>query len=127
MTDEEVIKKTKRDILKFIIGLFIALILAILYLFYYLFFSMSRLPEGEFLEKYTSPNGTYELSIYLSEGEDNAIRGELNSSELHIDGKNIYWEFPKETVYVKWIDNDTVQINGHELELPNSLYDSRRE
>ena len=41
--------------------------------------------------------------------------------------KKIYWNYPCSDADIVWIDNDTVQINGIELEVFKDIYDYRHE
>ncbi|WP_427340738.1 DUF5412 domain-containing protein [Caloranaerobacter sp. DY30410] len=111
---------------------FIIFILAALlsYGVYWAFFDMTRLPKGEFLTESTSGDGNYTIKIYLCNGGATtsfAIRGELNFNKKLKKPKNIYWNYREDSVEIKWVDNDTVIINGHELDLPNETFDFRRE
>lgn len=94
---------------------------------YRTFYSMETLPKGEYLTEAISPSGEYTVKAYLCNGGatvDYAVRGELinNSSEKT---KNIYWEYKKAKADIKWIDKDTVNINGHMIEVPKGKYDWR--
>ena len=90
---------------------------------------MSRLPEGELISEVQSPNGTYTVKAYLTNGGATtpyAIRGELNFNTVNKKPKNIYWNYREDKAIIEWIDDDTVLINGHELDLPNEKFDFRR-
>lgn len=91
---------------------------------------MNRLPTGDFLTEESSPDGKYTLKAYLSDGgatTSYAIRGELVFNDGKKKKKNIYWNYREETVDISWINNSTVVINGHELEVSKDKYDFRRE
>lgn len=95
-----------------------------------LFYSMSRLPNGDFLTESTSSDGTYTIKTYLCNGgatTDYAVRGELIINNKNDNPKNIYWDYEVTKANISWVDNDTVIINGHEIDLPNNKYDWRRE
>ncbi|MFJ7972153.1 DUF5412 domain-containing protein [Psychrobacillus sp. NPDC096389] len=97
---------------------------------YWAFFDMNRLPTGNFLTEESSPDGKYTLKAYISDGgatTSYAIRGELVFNDGNKKKKNIYWNYPEETTDVSWIDNGTVVINGHELDVSKDKYDFRRE
>lgn len=90
---------------------------------------MNRLPTGDFLTEESSPDGKYTLKAYISDGgatTSYAIRGELVLNDRN-KKKNIYWNYREETVDISWINNSTVVINGHELEVSKDKYDFRRE
>nr|WP_088072793.1 DUF5412 domain-containing protein [Gottfriedia luciferensis] len=95
---------------------------------YWAFFDMNRLPEGDYLTKETSPNGEYTLKTYVSSGGATtsfAIRGELVFNKRNKKTKNIYWNYRESTADIEWIDNDTVVINGHTLNVPHDKFDFR--
>ena len=117
----------KKKIKLLIIIMAILLILA--YLFYSCFYSMSRLPKGRFLYEDTSPKGTYTLKVYVSEPalSGDAVRVELIMNNKKGKKKNLYWEYRESTARITWIDDDTVKINDHELNLPNDQYDWRKD
>ena len=111
-----------------IIGLlFIALVG---YGVYWAFFDMYRLPRGEYLTEETSPNGTYTLKAYVTNGgatTSYSVRGELIFNERNNKAKNIYWNYREDTANINWTDNDTVVINGHSLDVPNDTFDFRNQ
>lgn len=123
-------KKGKKKILKFLcIGslIFVALIG---YGVYWAFFDMNRLPTGDYLTEETSPDGTYTLKAYVTNGgatTSYAIRGELVFNNNNNRTKNIYWNYREETANITWLDDDTVVMNGHTLHVPNDTFDFRRE
>ena len=114
----------------------ISLIISILFLgligygIYWAFFDMKRLPTGEYLTEETSPDGTYTLKAYLTNGgatTSYSIRGELVFNNRNGKTKNIYWNYREETANIEWTDNDTVVINGHTLNVPKEKFDFRNQ
>ncbi|MGQ9557531.1 MAG: DUF5412 family protein [Desulfurispora sp.] len=96
---------------------------------YFAFFSMNRLPEGRFIKQIISPDGKYVINFYLVNGgatTSYSIRGELLSNRNR-EKKNIYWEYRTDSVNAEWLDEKTVLINGHRLNIPSDVYDWRRE
>lgn len=96
-----------------------------------LFFNPRHLPSGDYISQSTSPNGKYTVKIYQSNGgatTDFAIRGEVtyNNKNFH-KTKNIYWNYPQEKASVKWINQDTVNISGHVLNVKKDTFDFRSE
>lgn len=95
-----------------------------------IFFSscrMDNLPKGELQATHISDDGKYEVAIFLCNGGatvDYSIRGELRDLETG-ETKNIYWNYHEDEATVEWVDNDTVIINGHPLNLPDDTYDFR--
>lgn len=99
------------------------------YIVYYLFFSMGHLPQGEMLTQVSSPNKTYTINFYKVDGgatTDYSIRGELVNTKTQ-NKENIYWEYRNEKVNASWIDEYTIIINGHKLDVRTDKYDWRRE
>lgn len=87
------------------------------------------LPTGKLLESYESPTGEYMINIYRCDGGatvDSSIRGELVTRENDVR-RNIYWNYHESSASVNWIDDATVDINGHILNIHNDVYDFRWE
>lgn len=95
---------------------------------YWAFFDMNRLPKGDYLTEETSPNGVYTLKAYVNSGgatTSYTILGELVFNKRNSKTKNIYWNYRENTADINWIDNDTVVINGHTLNVPYDKFDFR--
>jgi len=95
---------------------------------YWAFFDMNRLPKGDYLTEETSPKGVYTLKAYVNSGgatTSYTIRGELVFNKRNNKTKNIYWNYRENNADINWIDNDTVVINGHTLNVPNDKFDFR--
>lgn len=107
----------------------ITVILVLLGFFLYTFFvSMESLPKGEFLVEESSPDGKFTLKAYVTNGgatTSYAVRGELVFNEKNGKTKNIYWNYREEDAEISWVDNDTVIINNHTLNVPKEKYDFR--
>ena len=110
--------------------IFLILLIVILFMCakctYDVFFSLNALPEGELMNSSVSPNGTYEIKIYLCNGGatvDYAIRGELVYEN---EAKNIYWAYHEQDAEVEWLDNYTVKINDIILDVRYDKYDYRK-
>lgn len=91
---------------------------------------MNRLPKGKLISEVKSPDETYTIKAYLTNGgatTSYAIRGELNFNKSNKKSKNIYWNYREEEATIEWVDNDTVIINGIQLSVPNERFDFRRE
>lgn len=109
------------------IGLLVISILS--YGVYWAFFDMNRLPSGEFLTEKTSPNGQYTVKTYKVYGGatvPNTIRGELIINERQKQPKNIYWN-KEEAVEIEWLNQNTIIINGHTLQMPTDTFDYRND
>nr|WP_236597291.1 DUF5412 domain-containing protein [Peribacillus psychrosaccharolyticus] len=93
---------------------------------YWAFFDMNRLPTGEYLTDETSADGKYTVKTYVTNGGATtayAVRGELVFNNSNKKTKTIYWNYREEAANISWTDNDTVEINGHSLDVPNDKFD----
>lgn len=120
-------KKTHKKIIKvFLIwGLLFAGIIA--YGVYWVFFDWNRFKD-ELINQSTSPNGTYTVNAYLSNGGATVsytVLGELVFNKENKRSKKIYWQYREENAKIEWIDDNTVIINNVQLKLPNETYDYR--
>lgn len=91
--------------------------------------SMDRLPVGSFQESQDSPDKRYTINSYIcSSGTINdwAARCELVDN-LSGKIKNIYWDYKVEIVDIKWINDNTVSINSHHINVEKEVYDWRKE
>jgi hypothetical protein len=107
-------------------GIIIILLLAI----NHFFFSMSSLPDGEFLTEAKSPTGEYTVKAYVSMSGAtvaDAVRGEVVYHQKKDKKKNIYWGYRQSTADIVWIDDYTVSIKGIELDVRKDIYDFRKE
>lgn len=122
-------KKKGNKILKIFLVVGLLLVGIIGYGVYWAFFDMNRLPTGEYITEETSPNGTYTLTAYVSSSSlsADAVRGELIFNERNGKTKNIYWNYRESTAKIEWIDDDTVVINGHKLNVPKEKFDFRNQ
>jgi hypothetical protein len=106
------------------------IIIILLLVINHFFFSMSNLPDGEFLTESQSPTGEYTVKAYLSMSGAtvaDAVRGEVVYHQKKNRKKNIYWGYRKSTAEIVWIDDHTVSINGIELDVRKDVYDFRKE
>ena len=106
------------------------IIIILLLVINHFFFSMSKLPEGEFLTEAKSPNGEYTVKTYVSSGGTlvaDAVRGEVIFHEKKDKKKNIYWGYRESISEIVWIDKHTVTINEVVLDIRKDVYDWRKE
>lgn len=69
---------------------------------------MYRLPTGEYLSEETSPDGTYTLKAYVTNGgatTSYSVRGELIFHDQKDKVKNVYWNYREDTADISWQDN----------------------
>jgi hypothetical protein len=85
-------------------------------------------PKGEYISQSASPTGDYIVKIYRSSGGATtpfAIRGEVTyTKKIFNKRKNIYWNYPQETAKVKWVNNKTVNISGHILNVKKDTFNA---
>ncbi|QOS97566.1 DUF5412 domain-containing protein [Brevibacterium sp. JNUCC-42] len=98
------------------------------YLIYHFFYSMSNLPQGTFLKQSMSPSGEYTITAYLVNGGATTtlcVRGELQNNKTG-NKRNIYWDYRIDKAEIVWVNDKIVSINGHDINVINSVYDWRR-
>ncbi len=106
----------------------VLVVIAILsYGIYWAFFDMGRLPKDKFLSEVISPGGEYSIKAYVSESSLSApaVLGELNFISKRKRPKNIYWNYREDHADIEWVDNFTVIINGHKLNVLKDTFDFR--
>ena len=116
-------KKTLRVL--FILGLLF--IGTIAYGVYWIFFDWSRFKD-ELINQSTSPDATYTVNAYLSNGGATvsySVLGELVFNKENKRPKKIYWQYREENATIEWLDDSTVMINNVKLSLPAETYDYR--
>ena len=88
---------------------------------------MKNLPEGEWMDSVTSPDGTYQIRAYLVNGGATvawAVRCEVVTISTG-KARNLYWEYRCNTAEIRWVDEVTVEINGIQLDVRKDSYDWR--
>ncbi len=117
-------------IIGIILGVIIGFILILIFTINYFFFNINQLPEGQFLSKQESPNGDYSVKSYVSKSGAtvaDAVRVEVIYHQKKDRTKNIYWGYRESEAEIHWINNDTVSINGIELDVRKDVYDFRKD
>jgi hypothetical protein len=84
---------------------------------------LDELSEGEFLSKHPSPNRDYTAKAYLIDEGGATVRAAIR---VEIDDGNeantIYWNYDESTVNISWLDNETIHINDHTLNIFHDTY-----
>ena len=117
----------KRPVVSFLAALAILFLCLGSYLVNWAFYDIERVSKDELLIESTSPNGSYTINLYKSKNGatvQDGIIGELVFNEKDKKSKNIYWDM-EERAAVEWIDDRLVEINGHQLKVPNDKFDYR--
>ncbi|NGT12643.1 DUF5412 domain-containing protein [Clostridium perfringens] len=81
----------------------------------------------ELLGETVSSDGKYKIEAYLINGGatvDGSVKCYLREGESK---KEIYRDYHINEANMIWIDNDTISINNHNIDLPNGKYDFRDE
>lgn len=81
----------------------------------------------ELLGETVSSDGKYKVEVYLINGGatvDWSVKCYLREGESK---KEIYRDYHINEANMIWIDNDTISINNHNIDLPNGKYDFRDE
>ncbi|ELC8384997.1 hypothetical protein QYB57_000485 [Clostridium perfringens] len=81
----------------------------------------------ELLGETVSSDGKYKVEAYLINGDatvDWSVKCYLREGESK---KEIYRDYHINEANMIWIDNDTISINNHNIDLPNGKYDFRDE
>lgn len=118
----------KKNLIRSFIVTVVLIISIIGFLIYHYFYSMSNLPQGNLIKQSVSPSGDFTLNAYLVNGGATSalcVRGELQNNKTG-NKKNIYWDYRIDKADIEWINNETVSINGHDLNIYNQIYDWRR-
>ena len=81
----------------------------------------------ELLGETVSSDGKYRVEAYLINGGatvDWSVKCYLREGEIK---KEIYRDYHINEANMIWIDNNTISINNHNIDLPNGKYDFRDE
>ncbi|MGU8582809.1 DUF5412 family protein [Clostridium perfringens] len=81
----------------------------------------------ELLGETVSSDGKYKIEAYLINGGatvDWSVKCYLREGDIK---KEIYRDYHINEANMIWIDNDTISINNHNIDLPNGKYDFRDE
>jgi hypothetical protein len=100
------------------------------YIFHWAFYNTEKIEPGEFISEETSPGGSYTVKTYLNNAGatvDYAVLGVLYFNKEDKDSKNIYWQYEETYGKINWLDDDTVNVNGIEINVPDEKYDYRHD
>ncbi|QDP99627.1 hypothetical protein FOH38_03095 [Lysinibacillus fusiformis] len=83
---------------------------------------LDELSVGKFLSEYPSPNNDYTAKAYLIDEGGATVRAAIRVEiDFENEIKTIYWNYDESTVNIKWLDDETIEINNHKL---NIFYDT---
>jgi hypothetical protein len=106
----------------------VILVGGVVYAFNWAFFDIQRIGGQEYLNESTSPNGVYTVTAYLNNGGATTDYAVLVRLRDNGNGKikNIYWQYHCTKAEMVWVNDETLKINGKELNVKNEIYDFRR-
>ena len=110
-----------------VLGSVLVLFLALIFAVRRAFFDIQRIEGQNELTVSQSPNGKYTVTAYLNDGGATtgfAVLCTVKDNESDKE-KNIYWNYHCNSADIKWIDEDTVDINGEVLDVETDTYDFR--
>ena len=93
------------------------------------FFDIQRLNGQDLIKEVSSADGRYTVTAYLNNGgatTDYAVLCSVKNNETNKE-KNIYWNYHCTKADINWISEDTVIINGIELNVNKDTYDYRND
>lgn len=108
---------------------FLIIIAFLIYGVYWAFFDIQRIEGQEMIEEVISPNDNYTITAYLNNGGATTDYAVLCSVIDNQTGKerNIYWQYHCSEAEIEWQDEQTVIINGVELNVLKDSYDYRND
>jgi hypothetical protein len=120
-------EKSKNHLIKIFI-IIAAIVGGAAYAINWAFFDIQRINGQEYLAESTSPNGTYTVTAYLNNGGATTSYAVLGTLKNNKNGKtkNIYWQYRCERAEMEWMNEETIKINGIDLNVKNEIYDYRR-
>lgn len=84
------------------------------------FINIESVPTGIYQYSELSPDGLTELSVYFIElPVGNSVRV---TETKHDETRNIFWQTGVDSAKIKWKNNNTVIINGIDLNLKDKEY-----
>ncbi|MFJ7668419.1 DUF5412 family protein [Lysinibacillus sp. NPDC097195] len=106
-----------------IVTCLVAIAIALYAMYDFLVVELDELSAGEFLAEYPSPNNAYRAKAYLLDEGGATVRAAIR---VAIDdgnkAKTIYWNYDESTAHIHWLDTETIEINGHQLNIFKDTY-----
>lgn len=104
-------------------------VLSVIYAVNWAFFDIQRLDGQKLMKEVSSADGNYTVSAYLNDGGATtgyAVLCSVRNNKTNKE-KNIYWNYHCTGAKVEWNSEDTVTINGIELNVNKDTYDYRND
>lgn len=91
--------------------------------------SIARIKPQQLLTETQSPDGQYTVAFYLNDGGATTAHAVLGQVTDNSNGKkkNIYWQYREDSVNLKWLDAQVLEINGKKLDIQHDTYDYRKD
>ena len=126
--EKECVNAMKRKKIALVTVTVSILFTGIVFCVYNLFFNTQIIKWQEYLTESISPDKTYTVTAYLNSGSatsDFSVLGRVKNNKTGKE-KNIYWQYSCSEAVITWADDNTVVINGIELDVRNDVYDFRK-
>lgn len=119
--------KTKKNLIIISI-IIVTMVGAIAYAINWAFFDIQRIDGQKYITESNSTNKTYTVTAYLNNSGATTDYAVLCTLKNNNNGKtkNIYWQYRCEKADMEWLNDETIKINGKELNVKNEIYDYRR-
>ena len=120
--------KNKSKVVKFLLVLVsIIIITSIPIRIFANFFTIWFIKGDETIKAVPSPDNKYTVTAYLNNGGATTAYAVLCTVKHNSTGikRNIYWQNRCDDAEIEWVDNETVIINGIELDVKEDTYDYR--
>ncbi|MDO5650070.1 MAG: DUF5412 family protein [Gallicola sp.] len=114
-----------RAVLFAIIGLITAVYLRL----FISFETIAWIQPQQFIRETSYKNSPYTVSFYLQNGgatTSYAVLGRVKDKHSNWE-KNIFWQNKAKEVTSVWLDEHTLVINGHKLDVTKDVYDYRND
>lgn len=88
--------------------------------------TLNAMPEGEKLAEYPSPDGEKLLTTHFIDGRGATVAWSVRA-EVTAGGstRNIYYQYGLKDIEARWLDNETVEINGLVLNIYEDTHEDR--
>ncbi|MFC0187244.1 DUF5412 family protein [Fictibacillus aquaticus] len=84
---------------------------------------LDELPKGKFLSEHSSPFNDNVAKAYLIDDGGATVRASIRVEVGDgSEAETIYWNYDESSVNIKWLDKETIEINGHILNIYDETY-----
>ncbi|WP_390287444.1 DUF5412 family protein [Ureibacillus sp. GCM10028918] len=94
----------------------------------FLVVELDELSVGEFLSEHPSPNNDFIARAFLIDEGGATVRAAIRVEvDFGNETKTIYWNYDESTVNIRWLDNETIEIIDHRLNIFKDTYHWKRD